>query len=162
MALEHAILVSLLEQPGSGYELARRFERSIGRFWTATHQQIYRVLKRMETDGWVTAEEVSQGGRPAKRSYSVAAPGRAALTSWLRAPVQPEAVRHELAVKIRGAAFDDAVGRAALVAEVGRYRVTHEATLGRYLTGERRDFPGAATLDTQQRLQHAVLRVGIA
>ncbi|MEU0155402.1 PadR family transcriptional regulator [Micromonospora fulviviridis] len=42
MSLEHAILVSLLEQPASGYELARRFDRSIGRFWTATHQQIYR------------------------------------------------------------------------------------------------------------------------
>jgi len=160
MALEHAILVSLLEQPGSGYELARRFERSIGRFWTATHQQIYRVLKRMETDGWVTAEEVGQGGRPDKRSYSVAATGRAVLTSWLRAPVQPEAVRHELAVKIRGAAFDDAHGRAALIAEVERYRVVHEDTLGRYLAGERRDFAG--TLDVQQRLQHAVLRGGIA
>ena len=162
MALEHAILVSLLEQPGSGYELARRFERSIGRFWTATHQQIYRVLRRMEHDGWVVAEEIGQGGRPDKRSYSVAAAGRAALTSWLRAPVQPEAVRHELAVKIRGAAFDDAAGRAALVAEVERYRVTHEATLGRYLTGERRDFPATATLDIQQRLQHTVLRGGIA
>ena len=162
MALEHAILVSLLEQPGSGYELARRFERSIGRFWTATHQQIYRVLRRMETDGWVVAQEIGQGGRPDKRSYSVAATGRAALTSWLRAPVQPEAVRHELAVKIRGAAFDDATGRAALVAEVERYRVTHETTLGRYLSGERRDFPRTATLDTQQRLQHTVLRGGIA
>jgi len=162
MALEHAILVSLLERPGSGYELARRFERSIGRFWSATHQQIYRVLKRMETDGWVTAEEVDQEGRPDKRSYSVAAAGRAVLTTWLRAPVQPEAVRHELAVKIRGAAFDDADGRAALVTEVERYRLTHEATLGRYLVGERRDFPGAGALDTQQRLQHAVLRGGIA
>ena len=61
MALEHAILVSLLEQPGSGYELARRFDRSIGRFWTATHQQIYRVLGRMGADGWIAAET----GRPA-------------------------------------------------------------------------------------------------
>jgi len=162
MALEHAILVSLLERPGSGYELARRFERSIGRFWTATHQQIYRVLKRMEADGWVTAEAVDQDGRPDKRSYSVAGAGRAVLTTWLRDPVQPEAVRHELAVKIRGAAFDDAGGRAALVAEVERYRLTHEATLGRYLAGERRDFPGTGALDTQQRLQHAVLRGGIA
>ena len=162
MALEHAILVSLLERPGSGYELARRFERSIGRFWTATHQQIYRVLKRMEADGWVTAEAVDQDGRPDKRSYSVAGAGRAVLTTWLRDPVQPEAVRHELAVKIRGAAFDDAGGRAALVAEVERYRLTHEVTLGRYLAGERRDFPGTGALDTQQRLQHAVLRGGIA
>lgn len=91
--------------------MARRFERSIGRFWTATHQQIYRVLRRMETDGWVTAEQIGQGGRPDKRCYSVAEAGRAVLTAWLREPVQPEAVRHELAVKIRGAAFDDDAGR---------------------------------------------------
>ena len=36
MALPHAILVSLCEQSGSGYELARRFDRSIGYFWAAT------------------------------------------------------------------------------------------------------------------------------
>ena len=162
MALEHAILVSLLERPGSGYELARRFERSIGRFWTATHQQIYRVLKRMEADGWLTAEAIDQDGRPDKRSYSVAAAGRVVLTTWLRAPVQPEAVRHELAVKIRGAAFDDAAGRAALVAEVERYRHTHETTLASYLAGERRDFPDTGVPDTRQRLQHVVLRGGIA
>ncbi|WP_144126948.1 PadR family transcriptional regulator [Catellatospora sichuanensis] len=161
MALEHAILVSLLEQPGSGYELARRFDRSIGRFWTATHQQIYRVLKRMETDAWVTAEEIDQDGRPDKRRYSVATPGRAALTTWLREPVQPETVRHELAVKIRGAAFDDAAGRAALISEVERYRADHETTLSRYLAGEQRDFPDAAELDDGQRLQHVVLRGGI-
>lgn len=162
MALEHAILVSLLEQPGSGYELARRFERSIGRFWTATHQQIYRVLKRMEADGWVLAEQIGQDGRPDKRAYAVAEAGRAELIAWLRGPVQPEAVRHELAVKIRGAAFDDAPGRAALAGEVERYRAEHEATLQRYLIGERRDFPPDAELDAGQRLQHVVLRGGIA
>jgi DNA-binding PadR family transcriptional regulator len=35
VALPHAILVSLCEQAGSGYELARRFDRSIGCFWAA-------------------------------------------------------------------------------------------------------------------------------
>jgi DNA-binding PadR family transcriptional regulator len=162
MALEHAILVSLLEQPGSGYELARRFERSIGRFWTATHQQIYRVLKRMETDGWVVAEEVGQQGRPDKRTFSVAAFGQDVLTSWLREPVQPEAVRHDLAVKVRGAAFDDDAGRAALIGEVQRYRAEHEEILARYLTGEKRDFPDGEPHDTGRRLQHVVLRGGIA
>ncbi|MEV6343152.1 PadR family transcriptional regulator [Actinoplanes sp. NPDC051851] len=162
MALEHAILVSLLEQPGSGYELARRFERSIGRFWTATHQQIYRVLKRMESDGWVTAEEVGQDGRPDKRSYSVAASGRAVLTEWLRGAVQPEAVRHDLAVRVRGAAFADAAGRAALIAEVERYRAGHEETLARYLVGEKRDFPDVSALEPGDRLQHVVLQGGIA
>ncbi|MFF2349494.1 PadR family transcriptional regulator [Kitasatospora sp. NPDC058115] len=175
MALEHAILVSLLERPGSGYELARRFDRSIGRFWTATHQQIYRVLRRMEADGWVRAEEVAQDGRPDKKVYSAAPPGRAALAAWLREPVEPETVRHELAVRIRAAAFDDP---AALIPEVERHREGHAALLARYLHGERRDFPGAgepdttgpgaagpdpapAALDAQQRLQHVVLRGGI-
>ena len=46
MALEHALLVALREQPASGLELAKRFSRSIGFFWSATHQQIYRVLGR--------------------------------------------------------------------------------------------------------------------
>ncbi|MFF8833313.1 PadR family transcriptional regulator [Streptomyces sp. NPDC015131] len=166
MALDHAILVSLLERPGSGYELARRFERSIGYFWTATHQQIYRVLKRMEGDGWIDAREVPQQGRPDKKEYSVAAPGRAVLSAWLHEPIEPESVRHDLAVKIRGAAFDDP---AALIREVERYRREHADRLDRYLAGERRDFtgPGAAPgpgapPDAGRELQHVVLRGGIA
>lgn len=166
MALEHAILVSLLEKPGSGYELARRFERSIGYFWTATHQQIYRVLKRMENDGWVDVRDVPQQGRPDKKEYSVADLGRAALSSWLRDPIEPESVRHDLAVKIRGAAFDDP---AALIREVERHREAHRDRLAHYLAGEARDFtpePGTAgpgaPLDAEWELQHVVLRGGIA
>ncbi|MFE6165786.1 PadR family transcriptional regulator [Streptomyces sp. NPDC056486] len=164
MALEHAILVSLLEKPGSGYELARRFERSIGYFWTATHQQIYRVLKRMESDGWIDVREVPQQARPDKKEYSVAAIGRSVLSQWLHEPIEPESVRHELAVKIRGAAFDDP---AALVREVERHRQAHTDRLARYLAGERRDFTGPdadapATPDAGRELQHVVLRGGIA
>ncbi|MFF1511002.1 PadR family transcriptional regulator [Streptomyces sp. NPDC058326] len=175
MALDHAILVSLLEKPGSGYELARRFERSIGYFWTATHQQIYRVLKRMESDGWVDVRDVPQQGRPDKKEYSVAAAGRDALSAWLHEPIEPESVRHDLAVKIRGAAFDDP---AALIGEVERHRRAHTDRLARYLAGEARDFgepapsppldadrdPGvpAPPLDAERELQHAVLRGGIA
>ncbi|MFD5698310.1 PadR family transcriptional regulator [Streptomyces lasiicapitis] len=162
MALEHAILVSLLEKPGSGYELARRFDRSIGYFWAATHQQIYRVLKRMEGDGLIDAREVAQQDRPDKREYSVAAPGREALSQWLHEPIEPESVRHELAVKIRGAAFDDP---AALIHEVERHRKAHADRLAHYLAGERRDFTGPEApraLDAGRELQHVVLRGGIA
>ncbi|MFI1714828.1 PadR family transcriptional regulator [Streptomyces litmocidini] len=180
MALDHAILVSLLEKPGSGYELARRFERSIGYFWTATHQQIYRVLKRMESDGWVDVRDVPQQGRPDKKEYSVAGPGRDALSTWLHEPIEPESVRHDLAVKIRGAAFDDP---AALIGEVERHRRAHTDRLEHYLAGEARDFPETETetetetgtrigtgtgtgagvpLDAERELQHAVLRGGIA
>ncbi|RLU83590.1 PadR family transcriptional regulator [Streptomyces griseocarneus] len=162
MALEHAILVSLLEKPGSGYELARRFDRSIGYFWTATHQQIYRVLKRMESDGWVEVREVSQQGKPDKKHYSVAPPGRSVLSAWLHEPIEPESVRHDLAVKIRGAAFDDP---SDLIRQVERYQQIHSERLTHYLAGEQRDFTGPeapAEPDAMQELQHVVLRGGIA
>ncbi|MEV8585692.1 PadR family transcriptional regulator [Streptomyces sp. NPDC051180] len=162
MALDHAILVSLLEKPGSGYELARRFERSIGYFWTATHQQIYRVLKRMEQDGWIDVREVSQQGRPDKKEYSVAERGREALAAWLHEPIEPESVRHDLAVKIRGAAFDDPAG---LIGEVQRHKEAHAGRLAHYLAGEARDFgeaPQDGALDAERELQHVVLRGGIA
>ncbi|MFD3994409.1 PadR family transcriptional regulator [Streptomyces sp. NPDC058548] len=173
MAIEHAILVSLLEKPGSGYELARRFERSIGYFWTASHQQIYRVLKRMESDGWVDVREVPQQGRPDKKEYTVADLGQAVLSSWIHEPIEPESIRHDLAVKIRGAAFDDP---AALIHEVERHRRAHTERLAHYLAGEERDFPGPGSgpesgeespatsgpLDAGRELQHVVLRGGIA
>lgn len=177
MALEHAILVSLLEKPGSGYELARRFDRSIGYFWTATHQQIYRVLKRMEGDGWLEVLEVAQRTRPDKKEYSVAPAGRTALCAWLHEPIQPDSVRHELAVKIRGAAFDDP---AALIREVERHHRSHADRLTHYLAGELRDFTGPeatspeaphpqappgqvlSAADAGRELQHVVLRGGIA
>ncbi|MFJ2932584.1 PadR family transcriptional regulator [Streptomyces sp. NPDC087219] len=166
MAIEHAILVSLLEKPGSGYELARRFERSIGYFWTASHQQIYRVLKRMESDGWVDVRDVPQQGRPDKKEYTVADLGQAVLSSWIHEPIEPESIRHDLAVKIRGAAFDDPV---ALIHEVERHRRAHTERLAHYLAGEERDFPGTdeapaadGPLDAGRELQHVVLRGGIA
>ncbi|WP_405706308.1 PadR family transcriptional regulator [Streptomyces xanthophaeus] len=162
MALEHAILVSLLEKPGSGYELARRFDRSIGYFWTATHQQIYRVLKRMEGDGWIDVLEVPQQARPDKKEYSVTAVGRSALSAWLHEPIQPDSVRHELAVKIRGAAYDDP---AALILEVERHHRAHADRLTHYLAGELRDFTGPdapSGSDAGRELQHVVLRGGIA
>jgi DNA-binding PadR family transcriptional regulator len=79
VGLAYAILVSLSEQSGSGYELARRFDRSIGSFWSATHQQIYRTLRVMEDDGWVTVATVRQQGRPDKKVCTVSEP---AAPSW--------------------------------------------------------------------------------
>ncbi len=83
MALDHALLVSLLEKPSSGYELARRFDRSIGYFWHATHQQIYRVLARMETAAWISAEIQAGESAPDRKVFSVSDAGRAELERWM-------------------------------------------------------------------------------
>ena len=48
MALSHAIMTALLEDDLSGYELAKRFDTSLGFFWRASHQQIYQELRKLE------------------------------------------------------------------------------------------------------------------
>lgn len=158
MALEHAILVSLTERAGSGYELARRFDRSIGYFWPATHQQIYRVLRRMEEAGWVTHTEVEQEGRPDKKVYEVSGQGCEELTRWLAEPVDPAVLRDGLAVKLRGASLGDT---SAVLREVERHRAEHSATLEVYRGIQRRDFPKPAKLSGRELHQYLVLRGGV-
>ncbi|MFC9790233.1 PadR family transcriptional regulator [Rhodococcus sp. NPDC127528] len=158
MALEHALLVSLSEKSGSGYELARRFGKSIGFFWNATHQQIYRVLKRMDESGWVDAETVGQDGRPDKKVYRVSDAGRAELQRWIAEPTEPGQLRNELAVKIRAASLGDL---ADVRAEVARHRDEHTRRLEIYRLIEKRDFPAPDRLSGPDLHQYLVLRGGI-
>ncbi|QBJ95098.1 PadR family transcriptional regulator [Rhodococcus sp. ABRD24] len=158
MALEHAILVSLAEQSGSGYELARRFDKSIGFFWSATHQQIYRVLKRMDEAGWVTGEPIAQEGRPDKKVYRVSAEGRTELARWIAEPTEPGQLRNELAVKIRGATYGNLP---SLLAEVTRHRDEHASRLDLYHRIEQRDFPTPERRTGTALHQYLVLRGGI-
>jgi len=57
MALAEAILVCLTERPMSGYDLAKNFDASIGFFWRASHQQIYRELGRLREKGYVVIKD---------------------------------------------------------------------------------------------------------
>ncbi len=158
VALEHAILVSLTELSGSGYELARRFDKSIGFFWSATHQQIYRVLRRMEEAGWLIGDTVSQEGKPDKRVFVVSPSGREKIGRWIAEPSDPSVLREELAVKIRGAQHGDIE---ALRSEVRRHRSVHDERLEKYRLIEKRDFPSPSNLDGSALHQYLVLRGGI-
>ena len=158
MALEHALLVSLTERAGSGYELARRFDKSIGFFWNATHQQIYRVLKRMAEQGWVSGETVAQEGRPDKKIYSVSTAGQAELARWIAEPSDTGPMRNELGVKIRAAAYGDID---VLAAEVARHRDEHAQRRDLYGIIEKKDFPAPDRLSGTALHQYLVLRAGI-
>jgi len=148
----------LREQPAAGLELARRFDRSIGHFWSATHQQIYRVLRRMEGAGWVRSRTVEQQGRREKTVYTVSAEGERALARWIAAATPPETYRSELAVKLRGASYGD---REALLAEVRRHLADHRTRLAHYESLARRDYPDPGSLEGRPLDQYLVLRGGV-
>lgn len=159
MALEHALLVALSEQPASGLELAKRFGRSIGFFWQATHQQIYKVLARMEGDRWVTVTAVVQSGRPDKKVYAVSPVGREVLSAWLGEPTSTQGLRSDLAVKLRGASF--ATDPSAVLDVVRANLADHSTRLDHYRQLLKRDYPTPDSLSGPALDQYLVLRGGI-
>ncbi|GAA2072714.1 PadR family transcriptional regulator [Aeromicrobium halocynthiae] len=158
MALEHAILVSLAERSASGYELARRFDASIGNFWKASHQQIYRVLARMEAARLVDCRAVEQDGRPDKKEYAITDAGRVELADYTRTPTSPEVLRSELAVKIRALPFGDPT---TIIDDVRRRREHHHATLAYYRESAERFYPDPDAIEDDQVGAWLVLRGGI-
>ncbi|GJG94472.1 PadR family transcriptional regulator [Cupriavidus pauculus] len=167
MSTQHALLISLIEKPSSGYDLARRFDKSIGYFWHATHQQIYRELGRMAELGWIAAEEngkETNGDAEAgvadrksrKKVYYVLPAGQDELVRWVLAPGAGLDQREEILVKLRA---DAAIGPLGLDQEMARLIALHEARLELYQQIESKDFKG--TLDRRQQIQHALLRRGI-
>ena len=156
MALDYALLVSLNEKPSSGYELARRFERSIGYFWYASHQQIYRVLARMESAGWVDAVIHPGETAPDRKVFTVTDAGNAEMLRWLMEAEEPAGLRDTLMIKLRGSVFSDP---AKLIPELERHRAIHQERLENYRQIEQRDFGGV--LDKQRAVQYQILKLGI-
>lgn len=156
MSLAHALLTALSERSCSGSELAKRFDRSIGFFWPATHQQIYRELSRLETAGWVSSRAV-QAAPGRRRVYEVLPAGRDELRRWVSMPQEPKAIRDELLVKLRAEAVLAGGGlREALRLRLDR----HRRKLDAYREIGRRSFEHAEST-REQRLQHLILKAGI-
>ena len=100
MSLAHVLLTSLIEKPSTGIELARRFDRSMGFFWNATHQQIYRELSAMQSKGWISTIE-DDGATSRKKTYQAEQLGRTELADWLVKQSPPAQLREELMVRLR-------------------------------------------------------------
>jgi len=99
MALAEAILVCLTERPMSGYDLAKNFDASIGFFWRASHQQIYRELGRLREKGFVISEEVSQDGKPNRIIHTLTPEGKKALRAWSTKPAKHPSIKDDMLVK---------------------------------------------------------------
>lgn len=83
VSLRFAALGLLAQQPGSGYDLLRRFENSMANVWPATQSQLYGELNKLAADGLVDVGDIGPRGR---KEYQVTDAGRAALASWITDP----------------------------------------------------------------------------
>lgn len=157
MSIQHALLTSLLEKPSTGYGLASRFDRSIGYFWHASHQQIYRELRRMAVAGWVVADEDGQVGGRKRKTYRVLPAGTDELRRWVSEPAPDLDGQRELLVKLRAEAV---LGPLGARDELLRLMACHEARLDTFRQIEKRDFP-EGQMTVSQQLQYRVLAMGI-
>src|ERR1700761_7799340 len=144
VALGDAILVCLTERPMTGYELAKTFDSSIGFFWKADHQQIYRELTKLRERGHVQGREVVQSGKPNKLVYTLTAEGKAALRHWAARPSAPPSIKDDMLVRLCALeAIDIEPMRADLMARLEH----HRDRLARYERVQAKRFPqGAVTL----------------
>lgn len=159
MSLSEAILVCLADEPLTGYDLAKTFNETIGFFWRADHQQIYRSLRLLKDAGLVTDELVVQQGRPNKKVYSITRAGRDRLMTWSQESGPPASVKDDMMVKLYGLEHVDVDATRDQVAE----RLTHHrARLALYERIETTSFTDVDPADPTQVGRSLGLQLGLA
>jgi DNA-binding PadR family transcriptional regulator len=101
LSIKYGILGLLTDGPLHGYELKAACEEELVPASRLNFGQVYTTLDRLQRDGLVGHEVVSQSERPDKKVYALTAEGRRQLQDWLATPSPPETdPRHETALKL--------------------------------------------------------------
>lgn len=100
MSHRHLILGLLLEAPMSGYDIKKRLSETMSMIASPGYGAVYPTLHRLFEEGAVTMNVVKQDGKPSKKVYTIAEPGRKELVAWLRKPSSPDKVTREFLLKV--------------------------------------------------------------
>ncbi len=157
MSLSYVLLTSLIEKPSTGIDLARRFDRSMGFFWNATHQQIYRELSSMLQKGWISTIE-HEDATSRKKTYQVEQLGREQLAAWMLEQSPPAQLREELMVRLRAEAQ---FGGNRTLPELERHLSLHKEKLAVYQQIFNKDFQYAYEHDRTLYIHQMILQLGI-
>lgn len=148
MALCHALMTALLDDDLSGYELARNFDTSVGFVWHASHQQIYRELKKLAASGEVSAHKVAQEGRPDKVVYRLTERGADSLAQWVYDDSRVQSTKDDLLVKLYNL---DPSNASHLINELRGRRLHYEQRLQLLEKIRQRRFTDPARLPLRQQ-----------
>src|SRR5690242_13892339 len=83
VSLRIAALGLLAQEPGSGYDLLKHFEKSMANVWPATQSQLYGELNKLADAGLIEVSDIGPRGR---KEYRITEAGRAELRRWLTDP----------------------------------------------------------------------------
>jgi DNA-binding PadR family transcriptional regulator len=83
VSLRIAALGLLAQEPGSGYDLLKQFEKSMANVWPATQSQLYGELNKLAEAGLIEVSDIGPRGR---KEYRITDTGRAELRRWVTEP----------------------------------------------------------------------------
>jgi len=82
--LQPCLLLLLARRRAHGYELIEELQKLWFEGENLDPGLVYRTLRRLEEDGFVQSEWVTEGPGPAKRVYILTEDGKIALRSWAK------------------------------------------------------------------------------
>jgi DNA-binding PadR family transcriptional regulator len=162
MSLDH-ILLGLLREPRSGYDLKAVFDRTVNHFWPAELSQVYRILKRLESEGKLASRVEPSSKGPDRRVYSLTRMGRRVLRDWLSSKPLVDDERYTyLAQVFFMAELNDLEATTRFIEELRRKRVDQLETLREIERVQLSSVGGSADgLSDDQFHQYLTLRTGI-
>jgi DNA-binding PadR family transcriptional regulator len=83
VSLRIAALGLLAQEPGSGYDLLKHFEKSMANVWPATQSQLYGELNKLADAGLIEVSDIGPRGR---KEYRITEAGRDELRRWVAHP----------------------------------------------------------------------------
>ncbi len=92
MSLSH-VLLGLLDEPRSGYDLKKHLDQEAGIYWSATQTQVYSTAHRLERAGLVEVATVRSRRGPSRRVFARTAEGADVLRRWVEVDTGPEPSR---------------------------------------------------------------------
>lgn len=160
MSLKYVVLTLINKKPQTGYDIVKSFDQSVGYFWSASHQQVYRELASLTDKNWINFKTQSQPDKPDKKIYRISAAGRDELKRWASGPTKESTIRETQLVKMLSA---ELVGCVALRQQLEKQAKDTQARLDVYLNIERTNFtpkPGT-DCDADHHMLYLTLRQGI-
>jgi PadR family transcriptional regulator AphA len=151
-------MVDLWREPGTGYEIAKRFQEGFGFSWKASHPQIYTELKKIADLGWAEFDRIEQDDKPAKKVYTLTPEGVKALIDWVNTPVEPAPIRDAFFIKIAAGALADPV---SLREEVFSRKALVDEKLHYFKEVEKIYYKHPEKLPPQHYFPYLALRAGI-
>src|ERR1044071_5491482 len=83
---EMALLGLLYREAGHGYDLHRKIVADLGHVWHLSQSQAYSILKRLETRGDISVQEIPQEKLPPRQLLHITPQGQQTFLDWLDTP----------------------------------------------------------------------------